>query len=136
MRSIQPSPYGSRFTASGASLSASFTATTRPATGAKRSETLLFDSTTPNVCPVVRTVPGGGSSTNTTSPSASCAKSVMPTTPSPPPTATPPGPRGPQPLVLPGVVQTVRQLHATLLSPRGGKTDARRRAPAGVDRGS
>src|SRR5581483_1739913 len=61
MRIIQPAPYGSRFTCSGSSRSAWLTAVTRPLTGAKRSETVLFDST---------------------SPSASCAKSVMPMMPS------------------------------------------------------
>src|SRR5690242_8352556 len=47
--------------------------------GAKRSETALTDSTTPNAWWAVTLAPTFGSSTKTTSPSCSCANSVMPT---------------------------------------------------------
>src|SRR5579883_1458467 len=68
---IHPSPYGSWLTSSGRSMSFSFTSTTVPLTGAKRSEAVLTDSTTPNVFPCSTRVPTFGSSTNTTSPSCS-----------------------------------------------------------------
>src|SRR5207237_780109 len=54
----------------------------RPPTGAKRSETVVWASTTPTPCPGASVAPTAGTSTKTTSPSAPCAKSVMPTTPS------------------------------------------------------
>ncbi len=70
---IQPSAYGSLLISSGAPVSASLTATTSPATGEYRSLAVLTDSMTPNVSPRVRTIPTGGISTKTTSPSSSAA---------------------------------------------------------------
>ncbi|OGA03500.1 MAG: hypothetical protein A2W68_18815 [Betaproteobacteria bacterium RIFCSPLOWO2_02_64_14] len=45
MRTIQPEPYGSAFTVAGLAASASFTATTSPATGALTGPTHFPDST-------------------------------------------------------------------------------------------
>src|SRR4051794_38581302 len=79
MSSSQPSPYGSLFTRSGWSASASLTAVTVPFTGANRSLTLLVDSSSPQASPARTVEPTSGSCTYTMSPSWSCAKSVMPT---------------------------------------------------------
>src|SRR5262249_43512838 len=59
--------------------SASFRAVTVPVTGAYTSETLLVDSTSPMACPDRTFAPTSGRFTNTMSPSASWACSVMPT---------------------------------------------------------
>src|SRR3989442_349671 len=79
MPSIQPRPYGSAFTVSGACGSPVLTSTISPDTGANRSETALTDSTTPNGFFAVAVAPTFGSSTKTTSPSCSAAYAVMPT---------------------------------------------------------
>src|SRR5262249_43417675 len=71
--SIQPLPYGSWFTVSGFWPSSPLTSTTSPEMGAKRSDTALTDSTTPKFFAAVTLAPTLGSSTNTTSPSCSCA---------------------------------------------------------------
>ena len=76
---IQPSPYGSGFTSSGVSVSASFTARTTPDdrhvdVGDRLRRLDLADGSRPRR----RRVPTSGSCTNTTSPRLSCAKSVMP----------------------------------------------------------
>jgi hypothetical protein len=60
---IQPSPYGSELSSSGCDSRASLRASTVPATGAKTSETLLVDSTSPIGCPAVTAVPTPGSET-------------------------------------------------------------------------
>src|SRR5207245_4114151 len=62
---IQPSPYGSVFTSSGFSASASLTSTTSPETGANSSETALTDSMLPISSPCSSSLPTCGSSTNT-----------------------------------------------------------------------
>ena len=73
-RRSSPSPYGSELISSGLSRRAPRCApSTVPVTGAKRSETLLVDSTSPTARPCVTVAPTAGSETNTTSPSASCA---------------------------------------------------------------
>ena len=54
------------------------TSTTSPVSGAKRSDTAFTDSTTPKVFMLDSLAPTLGSSTNTTSPSCSWAKAVMP----------------------------------------------------------
>src|SRR5689334_16504851 len=72
-------PYGSSFTFCGASSSAALTATISPESGAGMSEAALTDSTTAHSSPRFTLRPAAGCCTNTTSPSSSCAKSVMPT---------------------------------------------------------
>ena len=69
MTIIQPRPYGSAFTVSGAFGNSALTSTTWPDTGANRSDTALTDSTTPNGFFAVAVTPTFGSSTKTTSPS-------------------------------------------------------------------
>src|SRR6266542_3560088 len=76
---IHPSPYGSSLTSWGASARAPLRSTTLPLTGAYTSETDFVDSTSPNGDPAVTSVPTSGTSTYTTSPRASWAKSVIPT---------------------------------------------------------
>src|SRR5215211_937896 len=64
---------------SGRSSRSGFRSTTFPETGAYTSETDLVDSTSVNGWFAVTVAPSCGTSTKTTSPSASCAKSVIPT---------------------------------------------------------
>src|SRR6266540_4067198 len=82
---IHPSPYGSSFTSSGASINVPLRSLTVPLTGANTSETDLVDSTSPKGSPPDTSVPTSGMSTYTTSPRASWAKSVMPTRTNPSP---------------------------------------------------
>src|SRR5919198_3143214 len=87
MTTIHPSPNGSRFTVSGVSASAPLRSTTVPLTGAYTSDTDFVDSTSPKGSPAWTSVPTSGTSTYTTSPRASWAKSVMPTRTRPPPSS-------------------------------------------------
>jgi len=64
-------------------VSAALTSMTSPDTGANSSDTAFTDSIVPKACPFVTAAPPSGSSTNTTSPSCFCAKSVIPTRPTP-----------------------------------------------------
>src|SRR5436190_14273332 len=64
---------------SGRSSRAALRSITRPEMGLKTSETDLVDSTSPKGWPAWTSVPTSGTSTYTTSPSASWAKSVIPT---------------------------------------------------------
>src|SRR6266540_1472541 len=66
---IHPSPYGSSFTSSGASINVPLRSLTVPNT----SETDLVDSTSPKGSPALTSVPISGMSTYTTSPRASWA---------------------------------------------------------------
>src|SRR5215468_8859264 len=75
----QPAPYGSELTRPGSSSISGFTSVTSPSTGEYRSLTDLVDSTSPHGSPAVTRVPAAGTETNTTSPSAFWAWSVMPT---------------------------------------------------------
>ena len=84
MRISQPSPYASSFTVSGASTTAWFTSSTSPESGAIRSETALTDSTSPYGLSFSTVAPTAGGSKWTSSPSASCAYQVMPSTASSP----------------------------------------------------
>src|SRR6266446_3354382 len=84
MRTSQPSPYGSSFTVSGASTTFWFTSSTSPDNGAIRSETALTDSASPYGLSFVTVPPALGGSKWTSSPSASAANHVMPTTASSP----------------------------------------------------
>src|SRR6187551_1892744 len=59
--------------------SAGLPSTTAPAMGAYTSEAALTDSTTAKLSPAPSDLPASGTSTNTRSPSAACAWSVMPT---------------------------------------------------------
>src|SRR5581483_5735654 len=77
IRMSQPLPYGSSFTVSGASTTASFTSSTSP-------ETALTDSTSPYDVSFATVEPTCGASKWTRSPSASCANQVMPRTASSP----------------------------------------------------
>src|SRR6185503_20625399 len=58
--SIQPLPYGSAFTVSGFWASTALTSATCPEIGAKRSDTALTDSTTPNAWCAVTLAPAFG----------------------------------------------------------------------------
>jgi len=69
-------------------LSASFTSTTVPVTGEKISDTDFVDSNSAQMACAITLTPTSGSSTYTTSPSESCAKSVMPMRARGPSTAT------------------------------------------------
>src|SRR5581483_11535444 len=84
MRMSQPSPYGSRLTVSGASITLAFTSTTSPESGEIRSETALTDSTSPYDVSLVTVAPTSGGSKCTSSPSASAANHVTPSTASSP----------------------------------------------------
>src|SRR5579862_5845186 len=84
MRISQPSPYGSSLTTSGASTTAWFTSSTSPDRGETRSETAFTDSTSPYEASFVTVAPSGGGSKWTSSPSASCAYHVTPSTASSP----------------------------------------------------
>jgi hypothetical protein len=75
----QPAPYGSELISPGFSSISGLTSVTSPSTGEYRSLTDLVDSTSPQGSPAVTLVPGAGMDTYTTSPSAFCAWSVMPT---------------------------------------------------------
>src|SRR5690348_2206475 len=68
---------------SGVSLSASLPSTTSPAMGLYTSEAAFTDSTTAQDSPALRLRPFLGGSTNTRSPSAAWAWSVMPTVATP-----------------------------------------------------
>src|SRR5213075_2431972 len=84
MRSSHPLPYGASFTVSGASTTRSFTSSTSPDSGAITSETALTDSTSPYDWSFVTVEPTSGASKWTSSPSASVANHVMPSTASSP----------------------------------------------------
>src|SRR5579862_1597361 len=84
MRISQPSPYGSSLTTSGASTTAWFTSSTSPDRGETRSETAFTDSTSPYEASFVTVAPSEGGSKWTSSPSASCAYHVTPSTASSP----------------------------------------------------
>src|SRR5439155_16735184 len=86
MRISQPPPYGSSFTVSGASTTASFTSSTSPESGAITSETAFTDSTSPYEESFATDAPGAGASKCTSSPSASCANQVTPSSASSPST--------------------------------------------------
>src|SRR5258705_2945719 len=79
IRIIHPFSYGDWLISAGFSFNSVLTATTSPDTGAKRSLTVLTASIVPKIFIWVTRAPTCGSSTNTTSPSSPCAKSVMPT---------------------------------------------------------
>src|ERR1044071_9920592 len=64
---------------SGVLPSAALPSMTEPAIGAYTSEAAFTDSTTANASPAFSVLPASGTSTNTRSPSAPCAWSVMPT---------------------------------------------------------
>src|SRR6266567_2805661 len=70
---IQPLPYGSRFTSAGSCSSALLTSTTVPATGVYSSDTAFTASMVPKVSRCLNVAAALGSSTNTTSPSSPCA---------------------------------------------------------------
>src|SRR5580704_15626954 len=77
-RNSQPSPYGSWLSNSGLAASAALFATTLPARGLYTSDAAFTDSTTAQASPARSVRPASGTSTNTRSPSAPCAWSVMP----------------------------------------------------------
>src|SRR3954447_12173352 len=84
MRISQPSPYGSSFTVSGASTTFWLTSSTSPESGAITSETAFTDSTSPYDASFVTVSPSAGGSKCTSSPSASPANQVTPSTASSP----------------------------------------------------
>jgi len=77
-------PYGSSFTVSGASTTAWLTSSTAPESGAITSETAFTDSTSPYDEPCATEAPASGASKWTSSPSASAANHVTPSTASSP----------------------------------------------------
>src|SRR5438128_3388522 len=84
MRTSHPATYGSSFTVSGASTTAWFTSSTSPESGAITSETALTDSTSPYDESFATCEPCVGASKCTSSPSASWANQVTPSTASSP----------------------------------------------------
>src|SRR5918998_844920 len=74
----QPSPYGSSLIFSGESVSTALTSTISPESGATTSDTALTDSISAYGSSLLTDLPTSGGSTNTTSPSWSCAYQVIP----------------------------------------------------------
>src|SRR6185503_219615 len=74
----QPSPYGSSLIFSGSSPKASLTSTISPDSGATTSDTAFTDSISAYGWSLLTVLPTSGGSTNTTSPSWSCAYQVIP----------------------------------------------------------